>query len=158
MRARAARALRAGLAALALLAAVLGLGPAEVRAAQAMVNAEVPAAKWKAIRLKNLPAGARVGIQAEALSGSGPLGLIFVHGDELKRFPAAVTPEFHGSIERKLSFAVTISRKGDYYVILDNRQGSEARKARLVIRAERGRSSRNPAPPRPSPGSRETDI
>lgn len=158
MRARAARALRVGLAALALLAAVPGFAPADARAAQAMVNAEVPAAKWKAIRLKNLPEGSKVSIQAEALSGSGPLGLIFVHGDELKGFPAAVTPEFHGSIERKLSFATTISRTGDYYVILDNRQGSEARKARLVIRAERGRSSRDAAPPRTSPGGRDTDI
>jgi hypothetical protein len=104
-------------------------------AAQALVNVEVPAAKWKAVKLKNLPQGTKVSIQAESMNGS--LDLIFIHGDELKRFPAAVSPEFQGSIERKLSFSAVVSKKGDYYLILDNRQGAEARKARVLIKAER---------------------
>lgn len=154
--------MRAPRAWLAVLGALLAFGAAapDALAAQVTVNADVPAAKWKAIRLKNLPEGAKVAIQAEALSG-GPLDVIFVHRDELKRFPAAVNPEFQGSIERKLSFSLTISRQGDYYVILDNRQGSEPRKARLVIRAERPRASGDPAKPAPPPGIRkksDTDI
>lgn len=139
--------LRAWLAALAAIAA-FGAAPHPAQAAQALVNADVPAAKWKAIRLKNLPQGAKVSIQAESVSG-GSFDLIFIHRDELKRFPAAVNPEFQGSVERKLSFAATVSRQGDYYVIIDNRRGTEPRKARLLIRAERAK-----APPgsTPAPG------
>ena len=156
------KALRAGLAALAALA-VFGTVQAPAQAAQALVNADVPAAKWKAIRLKNLPQGAKVSIQAESVSG-GPFDLIFVHRDELKRFPAAVNPEFQGSVERKLSFAATVSRQGDYYVIIDNRRGTEPRKARLLIRAERAKAPPGtvPAPgTTPAPGSTrkpDTDI
>ncbi len=114
-------------------------------AAQALVNAEVPAAKWKAIRLKNLPQGTKVSIQVESLNGN--LDLIFIHGDELKRFPAAVSPEFQGSIERKLSFSALVAKKGDYYLILDNRQGSEARKARVLIKAQRTKAPEGSAVP-----------
>jgi hypothetical protein len=126
-------------------------------AAQALVNAEVPAAKWKAIRLKNLPQGTKVSIQVE--SRNGGLDVIFIHGDELKRFPAAVSPEFQGSVERKLSFSAVVAKKGDYYIILDNRQGSEARKARLLIKAERGNAPEgSTAPGIPSKKKSDPEI
>lgn len=133
----ASRLLRAWFACCAALLAFAG-SIGEAGAAQALVNAEVPAAKWKAVKLKNLPQGTKVSIQVESLNGS--LDLIFIHGDELKRFPAAVSPEFQGSIERKLSFSAVVAKKGDYYIILDNRQGSEARKTRLLIKAERAKT------------------
>ncbi len=114
-------------------------------AAQALVNAEVPLAKWKAIKLKNLPQGTKVSIQVE--SPNGGLDLIFVHGDELKRSPAAVSPEFQGSVERRLAFSTVVARKGDYYIILDNRRGAEPRKVRLLIRAERTKTPGGSAVP-----------
>lgn len=147
--------LRAWLAAFAALVTLTTTLPA-AHAAQAMVNADVPAAKWKAIRLKSLPQGAKVGIQAESVEG-GAFDLIFVHRDELKRFPAAVNPEFQGSVERKLSFAVTVSRQGDYYVIIDNRRGTEPRKVRLLIRAERAKPSAAPSVPA-APRKPDTDT
>lgn len=149
----AARSLRAWFACCAALLAFAG-SIGDAGAAQALVNAEVPAAKWKAIRLKNLPQGTKVSIQVE--SRNGGLDLIFIHGDELKRFPAAVSPEFQGSVERKLSFSAVVSKKGDYYIILDNRQGSEARKARLLIKAERGKTPQDPAAP-VIPGKKKSD-
>lgn len=138
------RRLRAWLACAAALLAFAWLS-SDAGAAQALVNVEVPAAKWKAVRLKNLPQGTKVSIQAESLNGS--LDLIFIHSDELQRFPAAVSPEFQGSIERKLSFSAVVSKKGDYYLILDNRQGSEARKARVLIKAERTKAPESSAVP-----------
>jgi hypothetical protein len=150
---RALRAAAAGLLALAL----LGGTPLAAQAAKVLVNAEVPASKWKAIRLKNLPAGARVSIRAES-PGNGPFDLIFVHRDELKRFPAAVNPEFQGSIEPKLSFTATVSRKGDYYVILDNRRGTQPRKARVLIRAERAQARKAPAPPADNARDEKNEI
>lgn len=115
----------------------LGLPPlGAAHAAQAILNTEVAPAKWKAVRLKNLPQGAAVGL---AVASSGTVGLIFVHRDELKRFPAAVNPLFQGTVERKLEFSVIIPAAGDYYVIFDNRQGTETRKVKILIRAERPR-------------------
>jgi hypothetical protein len=136
--------LRAWIACCAALLA-FGANVSGAQAARALVNAEVPAAKWKAIKLRNLPQGTKVSIQAE--SANGGLDLIFIHGDELKRFPAAVSPEFQGSVERRLAFSAVVSKKGDYYIILDNRRGSEARKVRLLIRAERTRTPRGSTAP-----------
>lgn len=96
------------------------------------MNTEVEPAKWKAIRLKNLPKGTSVGLAA---TSSGTVDLIFIHQNELKRFPAAVNPLFQGTVERKLEFSVVIPTPGDYYVIFDNRQGKELQKVRLLIRA-----------------------
>lgn len=125
---------------------VFGIADRDAHAAQALITAAVPPAKWKAVRLKNLPLAAKVTIQVE--SADGGIDLIFIHGDELKRFPAAVNPAFQGTVERKLSFTVVVAKAGDYYVILDNRQNSEARKVKVLIRAVRtGKpESTKPAP------------
>ena len=116
-------------------------------AAQAILNTEVAPAKWKAVRLKNLPKGAAVGL---TVACSGTVDLIFVHQDELKRFPAAVNPLFQGTVERKLEFSVVIPVSGDYYVIFDNRQGKELQKVKILIRAE---GPRSPGVNPPSPGT-----
>lgn len=119
------------------------------------MNTEVAAAKWKAVRLKNLPKRAAVGL---SVATSGTVDLIFVHQDELKRFPAAVSPLFQGTVEKKLDFSVVIPASGDYFVIFDNRRGKETQKVRILIRAERPRSG-DPAPP--SPGTKrknETEL
>lgn len=114
-------------------------------AAQAILNTEVAPARWKAVRLKNLPKGAAVGL---TVACSGTLDLIFVHQDELKRFPAAVDPLFQGTVERKLEFSVVIPTSGNYYVIFDNRRGKETQKVKILIRAERPKlPDVNPPPP-----------
>ena len=125
---------------------VFGVLPA-AEAAQAILNTEVAPAKWKAVRLKNLPQGAAVGL---GVTSSGTVGLIFVHQDELKRFPAAVNPLFQGTVERKLEFSVIIPKAGDYFVIFDNRQGTETRKVKILIRAERPKLP-DVKPPSPEP-------
>lgn len=138
------------------LLAVIAFGAASAQAAQVLVSVEVPPGKWKAARLKDLPKDARVEVRVES---SGSLDIILIHRDELKRFPAAVSPDFQGSTEKKLSFAVTIPRSGDYYVILDNRKNEEARKVRLLIRAERGKKSPGATPPAEGAAKgRDTEI
>lgn len=124
-------------------------GPAPfgiANAAQAMLNTEVPPAKWKAVRLKNLPEGVTVGLTVVC---SGTVDLIFVHQDELKRFPAAVNPLFQGTVEKKLAFSVVIPASGDYYIIFDNRRGKDIQKVKILIRAERARSP-DGKPPSPA--------
>ena len=124
-------------------------GPASfgiANAAQAMLNTEVPPAKWKAVRLKNLPKGAEVEL---SVACSGTVDLIFVHQDELKRFPAAVNPLFQGTVEKMLAFSVVIPASGDYYIIFDNRRGKEMQKVKILIRAQRARSP-DVKPPSPA--------
>jgi len=115
-----------------------------VLAARIQISAKVPAAKWKAVRLRNLPKDAAVQITLET---SGIISVIFVHQEELRRFPAAVNPVFQGTADHRLSFRVVVPTSGNYYVILDNRPGKEERKVRLLIQAEPRR--RQPSVPQP---------
>ena len=128
--------LRAFLAA-ALLAAALATSATSACAAQAQVNSKVPAGKWKAVRLKNLPEGASLSVKVAA---NGSLVVILVHEAELKRYPEPVSPAFQGTLERTLSFSVVIPEAGNYYIIFDNRRGVDERRVRVLIKAK--------APPR----------
>lgn len=105
-----------------------------VQAAKAEVNSKVPPGKWKAVRLKNLPEGAGLGVKVIA---NGSLVVIFVHEAELKRYPAPVSPVFQGTLDRTLSFSVVVPDSGNYYVILDNRRGTTERRVRVQIQARR---------------------
>ena len=60
----------------------------------------------------------------------------------------SVRPAFTGSLERRLSFKVTVPVAGTYYVIVDNRKNAESRKVRLLIEALRPPPSKSP-PKRP---------
>lgn len=120
-------------------------------AAKAELNAEVPAEKWKALRLRNLPKDASVAIRVES---SGPIRVIFLHQAELQRFPKPVRPAFAGSAERRLTFRVQVPAAGNWYVILDNRKGPEAREVRVLIEAlAPARAKPKPLPKaKPAPG------
>jgi hypothetical protein len=119
-----------------------------VQAAKAELNADVPAGKWKTLRLRNLPKDASVGLRVES---SGPIRVIFLHQDELRRFPKPVRPAFVGTAERRLSIRVTVPLAGSYYVILDNRKGSAAREVRVLIEAVAPRRAEPKPKPSPSP-------
>jgi pyruvate/2-oxoglutarate dehydrogenase complex dihydrolipoamide acyltransferase (E2) component len=119
-------------------------------AAKAQVNSKVPAGKWKAVRLKNLPEGASLGVRVAA---NGSMVVILVHEAELKRYPAPISPAFQGTLERTLSFSVVIPESGNYYVILDNRRGADERRVRILIQANAPRS--RATPPNDSGGGKE---
>lgn len=124
--------LKAWVGGLLLLGLALSFPSAE--AAKAQVNSKVPAGKWKAVRLKNLPEGAGLGIKVIA---NGSLVVILVHEAELKRYPAPVSPVFQGTLDRTLTFSVVVPDSGNYYVILDNRRGADERRVRVQIEARR---------------------
>ena len=114
-----------------LLICLLGAGTV-THAAKAQVNSKVPAGKWKAVRLKNLPEGASLSVRVIA---NGSLSVILVQEAELKRYPQAISPAFQGTLERSLTFSVVIPDSGNYYVILDNRRNSNERRVRILIQA-----------------------
>ena len=128
-----------------LLAGALSLGATDALAAKASLAAEVGANTWKAVRLRGLPKDASLAVRVEA---SGPIVVLLVHEDEVKRFPNPVRPAFAGSLERRLAFRVTVPVAGTYYLILDNRKGSEKRAVRVLIEATRApRPQRTPRAP-----------
>jgi len=115
-------------------------------AAEAELSAEVPAEKWRALRLKGLTQGASLRVRVET---SGPIRVILAREDEVERFPKGLKATFSGSAERRLSFSVSIPAAGTYYVILDNRKGDAMREVRLFVEAL---PARRPQPkPKPAP-------
>ncbi len=125
----------------ALFLAVLAANGANTHAAQAQVNSKVPAGKWKAVRLKNLPEGASLSVKVAA---SGSLIVILVHEAELKRYPDPISPAFQGTLEKTLSFSVVIPDSGNYYIIFDNRRGEDERRVRILIQANAPRTHTSP--------------
>ena len=125
-------------------------GPLPAVAAEAAMSVELPGGKHKAVRLRNLPKGA---IMAVAVQTSGPIAVSLVSELDYRRFPKVEDPIFLGTVERKLSFTVTIPAAGTFYLVLDNRRADDARKVKLAIRAQRGPSPEGTQPgPDPKKG------
>ena len=133
-----------------IIAACAGLRPAV--AAEAAMSVELPGGKHKAVRLRNLPKGA---IMAVAVQTSGPIAISLLSESDYRRFPKVEDPVFLATVERKLSFTVTIPATGTFYLIMDNRRADDARKVKFVIRAQRGPS---PEGTQPAPDSKKGEI
>ena len=137
----------AAAAAAALLAGVPGGGAAQTKSAQ--VSIEVPKGTAKSVRLRRLPRGTAVAI---VVVSSAKLALALVSESELRSTqPRAL---FSGAFERTLSFSVVIPSTSDYFLVLDNRKGSEDVSATAAIRARRQPPAKPPAPA-PKGGSEE---
>jgi hypothetical protein len=126
---------RASLAVAYILLVLLGLPP-PAAGAEATLNLDVPAGKWKAIRLRDLPQGALVAVAVEA---TGKVVVALVDADNLARFPAVTRPLFRAQVDRRLTFSVAIPAAGNYFVVLDNRSGEDARAVELTVEATRGK-------------------
>lgn len=110
-------------------------------AAEATVNIDIPANRWKTVRLKSLPQGTSVSLQ---ILTSGKIRVIVVDGAELKRFPKT-RALFEASVDQRLGFSLVIPKAGDYYVVFDNRVSAEPREITLRVQAKRP-ANRQPAP------------
>lgn len=123
-------------------AALLNGAEARAAAGTAQVSIEIPAGKTKTVRLRNLPRGTHVTVRIDA---GGKLGVALISGAQLKsRTPEAL---FRGVLDRRMTFQVAIPVSGHYFLILDNRRGSAAIKARATIQVER--ESTRPSAPAP---------
>ena len=122
-------------------------------AAEAAVSTEIPAGQVKSVRLRSLPAGAVVAI---SIVSSGRILVAFIGAKQLKRTQGSPKAVFRGALQRKLSFKVTIPVADDYYLVFNNRRGSEALSVEAEIRAVRGRKKPSSPPdhsPRPEKAS-----
>ena len=99
----------------------------------AQIEIAVPPGMVKTVRLRHLPLGTAVTVVVVA---SGKLRIALINASEIRsKDPRAL---FSGVSERKLSFEVVIPETGDYYLVLDNRRGTERVSATAAIRAQRG--------------------
>jgi hypothetical protein len=129
-------------------AALLTVASGTVAAQSAQVSIDVPKGEVKTVRLRRLPVGTAVAIMVVS---SGKLVLALISASQLKSpQPRAL---FSGAFERKLSFKVTIPETSDYYLMLDNRRGSEDVSATAAIRVQRRPAK--PQPPSPPPGGKD---
>ena len=143
---------------LALLGAIVGadLASGPARAAEAAMSVELPAGQWKTLKLRNLPQDA---VMAVVVQATGRIAVMLVNEADFRRFPKAEDPVFMGTVEKRLSFTVTIPATGTYFMVFDNRQSATAQKVKFLIRAERGAVAPEqkappavpPAPPAPAP-------
>jgi len=101
-------------------------------AADLALATDVPAGRVKSIRLRNVPAGAAMAV---SILTNGKLLVALVSEAQLKVPTPGATPLFRGVAERQLAFRVTIPERGDYFLVLSNRGGSEPRAVHAEIRA-----------------------
>jgi hypothetical protein len=139
----------------ATIAAAIVAMPLVADAGRALLNVIVPAQKWKSVRIKDLPLNASIAL---AVQTDGTLDIIFVHQDELAKFPAAVNPAFQGTVERTMSFRVVIPKPGNYFVILDNRKGSGELKVKVDIQAHAAPKNRDDIAPSSSEPKKQQRI
>jgi hypothetical protein len=118
-----------------ILACMLGSPPTLFAATEGTFTTEVPPGQWKAVRVRNLPAAAKIAVEANSTGG---IGIAFLDSTDYKNFPAIAHPLFQGQFEQRLSFTVTITAPGDYYALLDNRSGNAARQVVVTIKGSRG--------------------
>jgi hypothetical protein len=118
-------------------------------AVEAQLSADVPAAKWKALRLRNLPANVSLAVRVET---TGPIRVVLARESDAQQFPKSLRATFSGTAERRLTFRVNLTTAGDYYVILDNRKGDAAREVQVFIDARPSRPPQKKPAPAPAPG------
>ena len=124
--------------------AALLCAPAPAGAVEATLKVDIPAGKWKSVRLKSLPRGTSLDLKIES---SGPVRVILVDSVELRKFPNT-RALFEAAMEKKLAFKVVIPRGGDYFVVFDNRQSAQAPQITLNIKAQ-APSPASPVVPKP---------
>jgi hypothetical protein len=130
-----------------LLCAVALAWPPPAAAAEAAMTVNLDGGKWKAVRLRNLPKDT---VMAVAVQASGRIGVSLLSERDYRAFPKPDEPVFSGSVDKTLSFTISIPDTGHYYLVLDNRRSTEACKVKLAIRAKRGATT--PAPRSSPPG------
>ena len=118
----------------AILVCMMAVSPLVVSAASNPMSfaVDVPAGQWKSVRLKDLPKDIVIAL---AMTSNGAISVGFLTALDHLQFPRMTQPLFWGQAESKLGFSVTIQQQSDYYVILDNRQGTVPRHVNLTARA-----------------------
>ena len=98
----------------------------------ASISGTVEPGKVLTTRLGNLPKGAHVSIRVDA---SGDISELLIDQHDFEAFPKLKKPLFTGHTSDRLSFALRVPKSGNYFLIIDNRDGAEAREFTLAVTA-----------------------
>lgn len=90
---------------------------------------DVPAAKWRGIRLNGLVGEARLRVLVDS---DGPIKIGVYTADSFQQLPDAKAM-IGGETVDALEFTTLIPKKGTYYLLVDNRAGVEARQVSVNI-------------------------
>jgi hypothetical protein len=121
-------------------AAMLACAAPPATATSVQVSIEVPPGKLKSVRLRHMP---RDTLLAVSVSASGRLSIALVSKAQLKSGHAVAL--FRGTLDEKLSFSLLIPESDDYYLVLDNRRGTETVRDTATVQAKGARKA--PSPP-----------
>lgn len=99
---------------------------ADVKSVQ--LSIDVPAGKWKSVRLKNLPKNASLKIDVRT---DNAITLSVMDEANYKKYPGIKRPLLQSRVINKFSFTVKIPASGHYYAVFDNSAG--LREARLDV-------------------------
>lgn len=99
---------------------------ADVKSVQ--LSIDVPAGKWKSVRLKNLPKNASLKIDVRT---DNAITLSVMDEANYKKYPDIKRPLLQSRVINKFSFTVKIPASGHYYAVFDNSAG--LREARLDV-------------------------
>ena len=143
-----------------LLCALAMIAPTAALAAEAAMSVEVPPGQYRSLRMRNLPKDAVVAV---AIQTPDKLAASVVSEIDYRRYPKPEDPVFMGTVDKRLSFTVTIPQTGHYFLVFDNRQGSAPQKVKFVVRAERKQTTQpgqvpGPALPPAAPGARRDQF
>jgi hypothetical protein len=85
------------------------------------------------VRLKNIPAGATLGT---LVVSDGPVEILLLDAADYARFPSPRSPLSRARTADRIEVSVRAPSQGDYYVLVDNRQGSEERSVSVTVTGE----------------------
>lgn len=118
-----------------LLAALLAAGPVladGAREQSASVRGEVAGGDTYTARLGNLPAGATLAI---GLDSDAPVAVLLLGERDYRSFPLSGRHLFAGPAAARHRFSLQAPERGDYYLVIDNREGGSTRAFSLQVTA-----------------------
>lgn len=111
------------------------VSPGYAKEKSASVRGEANAGKWKALRLRNLPQGAKLSIE---VSTSAEVGVLLMDQSAYRQLPETKEALFQGKTSDRITFSIIVPHTGNYYVVIDNRDGKTSSKFTIAIRAAAG--------------------
>ena len=117
------------------IALILSASPSTAKVQSAQLTIDLPAGQNKSIRLKNLPEGSTVEVEAE---GKGDFVISLINEQNSLSYPTVSHPLFQSNVRDKISFSVRIPKNGHYYVVFDNRSSSSIMNLNTTIQGATG--------------------
>jgi hypothetical protein len=82
------------------------------------------AGRWNGAGLRDLPRGASIRVEATA---DGKVTVLLMDQAGFAAFPSAGVPLLANPDSRNFDFSMTVPEAGDYFLVIDNRKGTEPR-------------------------------